>query len=127
MADKKISKSDIINEATLHEILLNMDARLKHIEDITADNRAVIIKLVKQSNEIVHFLKQIEITQVSSGEFEDSPLPPIDFKEKIDSIKSEKLKALLDEFMEKRESLKELEEELEKHSDKLTPGIIGES
>ena len=27
-----------------------IDAKIEHIEDITADNRAVIIKLVKQNN-----------------------------------------------------------------------------
>ena len=50
---KKINSEDKINDTTLHELLLMMDARLKHIEDISADNRAVIIKLVKQNNQIV--------------------------------------------------------------------------
>ena len=44
---KKISSMDKITDTTLHELLLMMDARLKHIEDISADNRAVIVKLVK--------------------------------------------------------------------------------
>ena len=64
---KKINSSDTINDTTLHEILLNMDARLKHIEDITADYRAVIIKLVRQSNEVVKFLKQIDFAEVPSN------------------------------------------------------------
>ena len=58
---KKIDSMDKINDTTLHELLLMMDARLKHIEDISADNRAIIVKLVKQSNQIVEFLKQLEI------------------------------------------------------------------
>ena len=58
---KKIASSDTINDTTLHEILLNMDARLKHIEDITADNREIIIKLVKQGNSIVKFLSFVKI------------------------------------------------------------------
>ena len=45
---KKISSEDKINDTTLHELLLMIDAKLNHIEDISADNRAVIIKLVKQ-------------------------------------------------------------------------------
>ena len=58
---KKIKSGDKINDTTLHELLLMMDARLKHIEDISADNRAIIVKLVKQSNQVVEFLKQLEL------------------------------------------------------------------
>ena len=31
---KKIKSEDKINDTTLHELLLMMDARLKHIEDM---------------------------------------------------------------------------------------------
>ena len=55
---KKISGEDKINDTTLHELLLMIDAKLNHLEDISADNRAIIVKLVKQSNQIVEFLKQ---------------------------------------------------------------------
>ena len=41
--------------------------------------------------------------------------------------KFESLKVLLEEFMSKRDELKEFEEELQKHKDELTPGTIGES
>jgi len=58
---KKVNSMDKINDTTLHELLLMMDARLKHIEDISADNRAIIVKLVKQSNQIVEFLRQLEV------------------------------------------------------------------
>ena len=126
MADKKISKSDIINEATLHEILLNMDARLKHIEDITADNRAVIIKLAKQGNQIVKFLSNIEIEDITD-EFENISSPPLSQSENLRSNKMKELKELVEEFMDKQKDLKEFEEELEKNKDKLTPGEIGES
>ena len=53
---KKISCENKINDTTLHELLLMIDAKLNHIEDISADNRAVIVKLVKQSNQIVEYL-----------------------------------------------------------------------
>ena len=45
----------------------------------------------------------------------------------LDHMHKEKVKALLDEFLDKREDLKELETELKKHKSKLTPGIVGES
>ena len=126
MANKKVNSSDIINEKTLHELLLMMDARLKHIEDITADNRAVIIKLVKQSNQVVQFLKQIEIDDFPD-EFEDITSPPLSKGEKIRSNKMQELRELVEEFMERHDDLKEFEEELKKHRKDLTPGQIGES
>ena len=126
MSDKKISSSDVITEGTLHELLLNMDARLKHIEDISADNRAVIIKLVKQGNQIVKFLSHIELEEVSD-EFENIPTPNLSKEEKLRSGKMQELKELVNEFMDKQQDLKEFEEELQKHKCDITPGTIGES
>ena len=123
---KKVSGMDKINDTTLHELLVMMDARLKHIEDISADNRAIIVKLVKQSNQIVKFLKQLELHEVSD-EFEDITSPPISKEEKLRSNKMEELKELVEDYMDKHKDLKEFEEELEKNKDKLTPGTIGES
>ena len=123
---KKIASSDKINETTLHEILLMMDARLKHIEDIEADNRTVIIKLVRQGNEIVKFLKQIEIEDMSD-DLKDISSPFGSEKEYVRANKMQELKELLDEFMDKQSDLKEFEEELKKNKDKITPGQIGES
>ena len=123
---KKIASSDTINETTLHEILLMMDARLKHIEDIEADNRDIIIKLVKQSNQIVKFLRQIEIEDITD-EFENITSPPISESEKLRSNKMQELKELVEEYMDKHQDLKEFEEELKKHKNELTPGQIGES
>ena len=123
---KKIASSDKINDTTLHELLQMMDAKLNHIEDISADNRAVIIKLVKQSNQIVTFLKQIEIEDVTD-DFESITSPPISESEKLRSNKMQELKELVEEFKDKHSELKDFEEELEKHKDELTPGTIGES
>ena len=50
---KDINSSDVISEGTLHEILLDIKYRLNHLEDIEADNRALIVKLIKQTNSIV--------------------------------------------------------------------------
>ena len=123
---KKIASSDKINETTLHEILLMMDARLKHIEDIEADNRAIIVKLVKQGNSVVKFLSKIDIEELDD-EFENISSPPISESEKLRSNKMQELKELVEDFMERRDELKEFEEELKKHKKDLTPGQIGES
>ena len=45
---------------TLKDLIKRIDFRLTHIEDISADNRALIVKLVKQGNTIVQFLKQFD-------------------------------------------------------------------
>ena len=121
---KKIDSMDKINDTTLHELLLMMDARLKHIEDISADNRTIIVKLVKQSNQIVEFLKQLEleVQDIDYGIEEPSP-----FGANLPQDKIEELKELFDDFKSKKDELKEFEKELKKHKDKLTPGQVGES
>ena len=121
---KKIDSMDKINDTTLHELLVMMDARLKHIEDISADNRAVIVKLVKQSNQIVEYLKTLEL-EVQEIEYGIEEPPPIGSN--LPSEKLLELKKLFEEFNSKKEDLKEFEEELKKHKDKLTPGQVGES
>ena len=112
-------------QETVKEILKMIDAKINHIEDMVADNRAVIIKLVKQNNTIVKFLSELSI-EVEDG----APMYSEDKFNKsseIDEDKSDKIKELLEEFMEKESELKEFEDELKKHKDKLTPGQIGES
>ena len=120
---KKISSEDKINDTTLHELLLMIDAKLNHLEDISADNRAIIVKLVKQSNQIVNYLKQLEIEVVEDYGIEEPP--PIGSN--LPSEKLLELKELFEEFNSKKEDLKEFEKELKKHKDKLTPGQVGES
>ena len=121
---KKVSSMDKINDTTLHELLLMMDARLKHIEDISADNRAVIIKLVKQSNQICEFLKQLEL---EVHEMDYGIEEPPSFGADLPKDKLEELKELFEDFKSKKDDLKEFEKELKKHKDKLTPGQVGES
>ena len=121
---KKIKGQDKINDTTLHELLLMMDAKLNHIEDISADNRAVIIKLVKQSNQIVEFLKQLEL-EVQDMDYGIEEPPP--FGTNLPNDKLEELKELFEDFRSKKDELKEFEKELKKHKDKLTPGQVGES
>ncbi len=123
---KEKHSSDKISEQTLHEILVDIKYSLNHLEDIEADNRAIIVKLVKQNNQIVEFLKQIEIEEVNT-DYDTLTQPILSEEEETKIKKFESLKELLDDFMSKRNELKEFEEELEKHRDKLTPGQIGES
>ena len=121
---KKIKGGDKITDTTLHELLLMMDAKLNHIEDISADNRAVIIKLVKQSNQIVEFLKTLEL-EVQEMEYGIEEPPP--FGANLQKDKIEELKELFEDFKSRKDELKEFEKELKKHKDKLTPGQVGES
>ena len=110
---------------TIKEMLEDIDIKINHIEDMVADSRAVIIKLVKQSNTIVQFLKELDGDIHDSYEEEfGEPLPPSSHLEK-DKLKD--VQELIDTYMEKNKGLKELEEELEKNKDKITPGLHGES
>ena len=121
---KKISGGDKINDTTLHELLVMMDARLKHIEDISADNRAIIVKLVKQSNQIVDYLKTLEL-EVQEIEYGIEEPPQINTN--LPKEKLVELKELFEDFKSRKDELKEFEKELKKHKDKLTPGQVGES
>jgi DNA repair ATPase RecN len=115
----------IMAKETIKEMLEMIDAKIEHIEDISADNRAIIVKLVKQSNQIVEFLKNLEIDIDEQYGIES----PISFSNSLqtDSNKIEELKELWEDFKSKREDLKEFEEELKKHKDKLTPGQVGDA
>ena len=120
---KKISSEDKINDTTLHELLLMIDAKLNHLEDISADNRAIIVKLVKQSNTIVDYLKQLEIEVIEDYGMEEPP--PIGTN--LPKEKLVELKELFEDFKSRKNELQEFEKELKKHKDKLTPGQVGES
>ena len=49
---KKIASSDKINETTLHEILLMIDAKLNHIEDITGEFDEIIPPPLSESEKL---------------------------------------------------------------------------
>ena len=110
----------------LEKVLKDMSYSLNHIEDTMADDRDFIIKLVKQTNQIVKFLSNIDIETVDDG-YESSDFSTMSDNELINIKRSERIKDLLDEFMDKKENLKEFEEELKKHKDQLTPGQVGEA
>ena len=52
------------DDTRIKKVLEDMSYAINHIEDMMADNRAVIIKLVKQTNQIVKFLKEIQVDVV---------------------------------------------------------------
>ena len=93
---KNIKSTDKISEGTLHEILLDIKYRLNHLEDIEADNRALIVRIIKQGNSIVKFLAKIDIEPVDR-EFEDIELPPIG--KPIESGKIRSLRELIPYFL----------------------------
>ena len=115
-------------EIRLEKVLQDMSYSLNHIEDIMADDRKLLVKLVKQNNSIVEWLKQIEIEDVSmDAEFEMLTKPNLTREEKKKFKKFEEVKDILSTFLKKQEELQEFEEELQKNKDKLTPGQMGES
>ena len=117
MAEKK--------EIKLAKVLQDMSHSLNHIEDIMADDRELLVKLVKQNNTIVDYLKQLEIDIVD--DYETSVMSEYSEEEKKKMKKAQELKEVLNEFMDKRKDLKEFEKELKKHKDMLTPGQVGDA
>ena len=109
------------------ETITSMNDRIAHIEDAIMDYREILIKLVKQSNQIVKFLKEIDIDAEIEYETKSNAVSLPIGKVSVDVDKYEAIKQLVDKYIENRENLKEFEEELEKHKDELTPGTIGES
>ena len=113
----------------IKNILLDLDAKISHIEDIEADNRTLIVKMIKQGNSIVKYLSQLDLEVEDVNYEEMMGLPKLDKTEnKIGRTERVKhIKELVDEFMDKQKNLEELEEELKKHKVKLTPEQIGEA
>ena len=105
---------------TIKEMLKMIDAKIEHIEDVTADNRAIIVKLVKQNNQIIQFLKSLELEIVEEeGKINEFA---IGSNEKI-----YKIMELIEQFKESNEEFKDFMKEIEKNKEKLTPGQFGES
>ena len=131
MATKKTTetKNDLKDKVSVIEIIQDIDARLTHLEDMQMDNRELIVKLVKQGNTIVEFLKDFQIEEINPDDLKldmGMSLPPLpDNEERVK--RTEGLKDLIDDILERHQDLKEFEDELKKHKDKITPGQVGES
>ena len=129
MATKKTieTTNDKKDKVSIIEIIQDIDARLTHLEDMQMDNRDLIVKLVKQGNTVVEFLKDFQIEEINPEDLEIGiGLPPLpgheDRMERTVAIKE-----LIDDILERHSDLKEFEDELKKHKDKITPGQVGES
>tara|TARA_R100000908_G_scaffold41754_1_gene19422 strand:+ start:243 stop:611 length:369 start_codon:yes stop_codon:yes gene_type:complete len=108
----------VMAKETMREMLKMIDAKIEHIEDISADNRAIIVKLVKQNNEIVKFLKSLELDIVTEeNSYESEP----------QDDKLLKLMQLVEEFKENNEDFKKFLDEIEENKDEIVPGQFGES
>jgi len=112
-------------EIKLAKVLQDMSHSLNHIEDIMADDRELLVKLVTQNNTIVDYLKQLEVDIVE--EYENELVSDLSEEEKKRMKKAKELKEVLNEFMDKRNDLKEFEDELKKNKDMLTPGQVGDA
>ena len=112
-------------EIRLEKVLQDMSHSLNHIEDILADDRQLLVKLVKQNNTIVDYLKQLEVDIVE--DYEAGVMSEYSEEEKKKMKKAQELKEVLNEFMDKRKDLKGFEDELKKNKDMLTPGQVGET
>ena len=119
--------NDIKTERSLIEIIQDIDYRLTHIEDIQADNRELLAKLVTQGNIVVEFLKDFQIEEIYPEDLEiGMELPPL-LDDKKGISRTMALKDIIDDILERHSDLKEFEDELKKHKDKITPGQVGET
>ena len=121
--------NDKKDKLSIIEVIQDIDARLTHLEDMQMDNRDLIVKLVKQGNTIVEFLKDFKIEEIDPEDLKlemGMELPPLPENEERVK-KTEGLKALIDDILDRHKDLKEFEDELKKHKDKITPGQVGES
>jgi len=121
--------NDKKDKLSIIEVIQDIDARLTHLEDMQMDNRDLIVKLVKQGNTIVEFLKDFKIEEIDPEDLKldmGMSLPPLpDNEERVK--RTEGLKELIDDILDRHKDLKEFEDELKKHKDKITPGQVGES
>ena len=121
--------NDKKDKLSIIEVIQDIDARLTHLEDMQMDNRDLIVKLVKQGNTIVEFLKDFKIEEIDPEDLKldmGMGLPPLpDNEERVK--RTEGLKELIDDILDRHADLKEFEDELKKHKDKITPGQVGES
>ena len=119
--------NDKKDKISIVEIIQDIDARLTHIEDMYMDNRELIVKLVKQGNTVVEFLKDFQIEPIDAADLEMGiGLPPLPSNEERVS-RTTALKDIIDDILERHSDLKEFEDELKKYKDQITPGQAGET
>ena len=128
MASKRTKNiTDIEIKKSLVEIIQDIDYRLTHLEDMEADNRKLMVKLVQQGNTMVQFLKQFDVEEIDPENLMIERLPELPFFDEDRVARTEGLKDLIDDIIDKHKDLKEFEDELEKYRNEITPGQVGES
>ena len=121
--------NDKKDKISIVKIIQDIDARLTHLEDMQMDNRELIVKLVKQGNTVVEFLKDFQIEPIDAADLEmemGMSLPPLNGNEERMN-RTAALKDIIDDILERQSDLKEFEDELKKYKDQITPGQAGES
>ena len=76
---------------------------------------------------MVQFLQQFNIEEIDPEDLMVEKLPELPFFDEDRVARTEGLKDLIDDIIEKHKDLKEFEEELEKYKNEITPGQVGES
>ena len=124
---KSIKIDELKVDKDINDVVIDISDKLTHLEDATLDNRKLIAKLVKQGNTIVEFLKEFQVEEIDPSELEiGMSLPPLpDSEGRVK--RTEALKELIDDILDRHKDLKEFEDELKKHKDDITPGQVGES
>ena len=115
------------NTETIKELFLNINDRIDSIEYTIVDHRDLLVKLVNQSNQIVKLLSEVQIEDITD-EFTDTQmhtkLPQLSDEE---MLRIKNMSRLVKEVISKDNDLKELEEELEKVKELITPNQVGEA
>ena len=119
--------NDIKTEKTLIDIIQDINFRLTHLEDMEADNRKLMVKLVQQGNTMVQFLQQFNVEEIDPEDLMVEKLPELPFLDEDRVARTEGLKDLIDDIIDKHKDLKEFEDELKKYRNEITPGQVGES
>jgi len=118
---KQFLNSHDNDQKNLKNKLDMMDAKIMHIEDIMSSYREILLRLVKQGNGITKFLSNDDPFTETKVELIDSDSNDTDIDKKV------LYESIAQELKERVEKLSELEEELEKYKDQITPGQMGES
>ena len=119
-----------IRDKEVSDSLSMIDARISHLEDSIMDYREVLIKLVKQGNTIVQFLKDLDASLM--GDVRGFPgagkvdIEVISQDEK-EQVKQQFYLDFIKDFNKKIKKLTDLEKELEKYKDQITPGQVGDA
>ena len=134
---EKIKRLFMKDNKKADDILNTMNDRIAHIEDAIMDFRKVLVKIASQGNSIVSFLKELEIDELD--DYTSEKIPSFEEFVKTNTSKNKKIEItsgpiavkkiqeVLETLIEDSKQLKELEKELEKNKDKITPGQYGES